>query len=397
MLSSFLEHKYGIEYITATDFWKDALEYSLTNQTVYITRDGYSFVYKMLEKCTMHELFVNAVIKQIFSKLTQSHFENGPSFPEIKEENLTKKLTPTLNLITFILESFYQSEAFKDRIYSLPLLLFKTNDLEHIVWNLARMVHNKDLLLDLDKILMALHFFSLAFVKTEKFTKNDLSFCIKNVFKIINDHFTKGHIENSMKLCCYAHHIWQFLKHRAQPEESESFRLDMQILALQIVPLFMVSIKHCNVTVSVLDMDDLRNNYALKLTKYMSEKTIRTVYNWRTILMEQDVFKCAHLILIYLMKSHKYFSRNTNVMVFQAIMYALKDIINICKTSPAAQELFSKETNYMVTLVDAISTLINNYSITWKDCIESICVMSCSVDLLSSPHWVPRVRNFLSH
>lgn len=189
--------------------------------------------------------------------------------------------------------------------------------------------------------------------------------------------------------------LWQHLRDRAPIfiDNDEDSTFENQLIVLQVLPIVSVSIKHCELDIISLEGDDIREYFLVKVTKLLCEKAIRLAYNWRDIFFDQEeVFKTAHIALTYAIKTTHYFRRNASVIVFQTLMYALQDIASGVKTSHKAQDTFSKQSTYMITLVDGVSTLISNHQITWRDCIETICVMTNAIDLLGCPIWPHRVN-----
>lgn len=66
LLTSFLEHKSGVEWLIATDNWQDVLECCLNGRTIYIVRESKSFMYNLLLKSTeMNEVYGNMVVEKV--------------------------------------------------------------------------------------------------------------------------------------------------------------------------------------------------------------------------------------------------------------------------------------------------------------------------------------------
>lgn len=392
LLDSFLEHKRGVDYITSTNYWLDALTFCLSNQTVYIIKEGHNFIYTLLQKNVENHAFCNALMKEILSTLFDNRLVNATPFPEVKDEIFLKVLTPCLQLINHILQTYFDSANYVNRDYRIPILFLRDNNLEELIWNLQLIVHNSELLIELEKVIVAVKYLNLNLNCNEDvFTIPLLCKTGRSVFEIINQHLSRKDVAGTMKYCYWVHHFWQYITPRCppiDPNDDHPLLLENQLIVLQMMPLFAISIKFCNVSFS-LDNDDFRDNYITKLFKIMRESTIRMVYHWRSVVIDhEDAFENALIALNYLMKSRKYFKRETKAIIFQAFIYALKDI-SIAVRSNA--EVFTKHTTYLLSLVDGLTTFIQDYDFTWRDIVETICVMNCCLDMLCFPGWSTRV------
>lgn len=395
LLSSFLNHVHGIEYIVTTDYWKDALKYCLSNQTVYIIKDGHEFLYELLEKTKENDLFANMLIERILSVLLNNHCQNGKSFPEIREENLRKSITPTLQLISYILESHFKSTNFLNKNHQIPLLFLKSHNLEQIIWQMILMVHNPELLLELEKIMIMIYFLDMSTnCKEDIYPREQLYVAANSIFQIIKTHLSKREIGSVIKLCYWVHYFWQFiLPHCPAPcNEKQPLLFENQILVLQMMPLYCVAQKLCAGNYSEV-FDDFRENFIVKLFKIMCESTIRMGYSWREIIMEEEeILQHAQCAIHYLLKSRMYFKRDTAVLCFQSILYGLKDIsFAVRKYTNNGTDEFHKYSNYVVNLIDAVILFIENYDFTWRETIETICINSFCIDILNYPRWPPKV------
>lgn len=67
-------YRTGVEWIRATNTWIDVLNYALANNsTVYLLKESYCFIYKLLEsKVDFDETFCNVVVKRIMQPLMVS-------------------------------------------------------------------------------------------------------------------------------------------------------------------------------------------------------------------------------------------------------------------------------------------------------------------------------------
>lgn len=402
LLSSFLNHPCGIEYLVTTNYWQDALKYCLSNQTLYIIKEGREFMYKLLDNTVSNIQFSNMLAKEVLSALFKNHLENDTSFPEIKEEQLRIAISPTLELISYILENHFKSPNFANKNHQIPILLLKTNNLADKIWKMVLMIHNPDLLLQLEKIMIMIYFLEMHINCTENlYPREEIREAASSIFQMIRTHLSKREITSIIKLCYWIHYFWQFITpycYRSNNEENPIL-FENQILVVQMMPLFCISNKPCQRKMTELMLDEFRENFVTKLFKIMCETTIRMCYTWRSIILEEDeTLEYAQLAIDCLLKSRMYFKRETAVICFQAILYNLKDIAHFAaKHANNAQIEFNKYSNYVVTIIDAIILFIKDYDFTWRESLETLCIMTCCLDILSYKDWPPKVNITLNN
>jgi hypothetical protein len=396
LLSSFLEHKSGIEWIVACNMWEDVLRFSLTNQTIYITREGYKFMSKILEKTIdQHEEFCHTVVKQIMSPLSENSYKSVTSgdMLEISDEIIYQNLSPTLQLVGDILEYFLESVLFAHNDCRIVLIFLRDFHLDQRICNFMMIAQNKYLIFDLGKIMFIMQFLELyngvisgnlkmAYVKTS----------IRKIMSIFRTNISKGYFENVMKLCYYGQFYWNLMGYKIpcvkMNKDNEPISFANQLLVIQMLPIFALEMKYCHVDSASASTDEFRDQYVQKLFTMMCENTVRIAYCWRDFLTAQpNLFEIATKGLIYMMKSRKYYPRERAAMAFQSFVYALKDVMRSIKSDPAKLNLYAQEVNFFSLLFDAFVVFIEEFQITWRDSVETICVMSISFDFLTVPAW----------
>lgn len=323
---------------------------------------------------------------------------NGSVLPEINDELLQKKLTPSLRLISHILESCLQSESFAKRDYTIPKLFLKDCNLEHNIWNVIMIgSQNTELSSDLNKVMILNYFFTLAIdAELELFQCKEIRKMVEEIFKLLKMLIANGAVTDIYKVCYLLNYYWKLISPRLPKVEYESnnapLLFENQILMFQIVPLFVVSITQCCININRLDEDEFRERFVSKLFKIMCEHTIRVLYSFRTVLTnEKNSFDAAQKAIIYVMKSKKYYDRTRAVIVFQVLMYVIEDVVAYIKKEPRKAEFFAKEVSYFIAHFDAISTLVKEFDITWRESVETICLMNVMMDFINVPNWPPKV------
>ncbi|KAF5269582.1 hypothetical protein FQR65_LT05920 [Abscondita terminalis] len=396
LLLSFLEHKSGINWLIATNNWQDVLGYCLeASSTTYVLREGHNFLYNLLMETSNHNLvFCNMVIEKIMSRFNDLSFINGV----VNDDSLQKKLTPTMRIVSHILVSFLQNKLYS-RGYRIPNIFLKDYNLEQTVWNIILITsHNEEFFMDLNKLMILNYFFALAIdVEIERFQCNRLKKMVAEIYKLIGLNISKGFVVNVCHLCYLLQYYWKLLEGKLPNVDFSSDEVQIlfesQILVFQVLPFPMISYKECSLQMSDVCQDEFRELFVTKIFKSLCEHTVRLCYSYRSLLISEKVnlFDVALQATAYIMKTRKYYHRNTGVIVFQYCIYALYDIILTTKSKPEMTDIFSKYTSYFVALFDVISTFIKEFDITWRESVETICVMSVGMEYLSLTCWEPKM------
>lgn len=85
-----------------------------------------------------------------------------------------------------------------------------------------------------------------------------------------------------------------------------------------------------------------------------------------------------------LVQSEGLLTNERAILVFQALIYCLSEFLPVSPTSTQSLEL--EKQNLLSTLLSGLYSLVKNYQITWKKCIESSTLVNISLALLTKPH-----------
>lgn len=397
LLKSFLEHKAGVQWIMGCDLWMDVLRFTLSSQTVYITKEGYRFMAKILEQTIEHnESFCHNVVKQIMLPLGENTYKTIKTtgeMMEVSDEVVYQNLSPTLLLIADILEYFLESVLFAQNDCRILLIFLRDFHLEQQICNFMMIAQNKYLIFDLGKIMFILQFLEIYIsVLNDNLKMSNVTICIRKIMSVFTTNTSRGNYENVMKLCFCGQFYWNLMGFKVPclkvNKDNEPISFANQLLVIQLLPIFAIAMKYCGGDWEELHIDEFRDQYVQKLFMLMCENTVRIAYGWRDFLVAQpNLFEIATKGLIYVMKSRKYYPRERAAMAFQSFVYALKDVMRVVKEQPGQLAFFSQQVSFFSLLFDAFVVFIEEFQITWRDSVETICVMSISFDFLSVPTW----------
>lgn len=398
LLLSFLDHRSGNQWIINNDNWEDVLRLILSNQTVYITREGQKFMCKLLKEIIdQDEDFCRNVTKKILLPLNDDSYKSIIS-EDVCDENLLIQLNPTLQLIINIMEYLLECVMFPKKVATIFLNDFK---LKESVFNMMRLAHSPEFVFEIGKVFIIVELVRCyLIVATDKYNVQIAEESINIMTTFFKQTITRGHYENVMKLCHYVQHCWNIVGYKIPQTrvslDKEPVVFAGELVAIQILPIFIVVARHYK-NFQIDEGDELRDRYVHKLFQLMSEKTIRMGYLWRDCLLRDgDNFMIGLKALQNLLKSRKYFPRERATLVFQSLIYTLKDLVSIVYERPDKLGIFAKEENFLLLLFDTLIIFIEEFHITWRDSVETICVMGGVVCFLGFPTWPSSVIIFLS-
>lgn len=90
-----------------------------------------------------------------------------------------------------------------------------------------------------------------------------------------------------------------------------------------------------------------------------------------------------------LVQSEGLLTNERAILVFQALIYCLSEFLPLSSASVVTVVLEKK--NLLFSLITGLHSLVKNYRITWKECIESSTLVNISLALLANPLLSARV------
>jgi hypothetical protein len=404
MLSSFLEHKSGIEWMVASNFWENVFHFSLADQDECVVKESTVVMSKLLEKTIdIDKNFCDDVVQRIMSLLSENTYRSirAATDSEVMDDAVASQhLKPVLKLIGDILQYSLEGILFDGKDYRVVLIFLKHLNSEELISDFMVIAPLKSLVFDVGKIMFVVQFLEL---HVQVVTKNVAAATLNATVSKIKDTFvstlSKGSWENFIKLCHFGQFYWKLMETQISVikiRRSSKFQsFSNHFLILMLVPQFCFTIKYC---ISLPDLqeemlrDEFRDVFFLKLFEMMNQETIRLAFTWRdNFFARPDVDKIAKYVATLINNSLRYYSREEAVVAFQGQIYTLKDTIEAIKESPEKLEFFLNQMDYLVLVFETAAILINEFDITWKDSREAIDVMAIAFDFLAVPNWSTQI------
>lgn len=356
ILNACLEHEGGVRWIMTTNFCCNVLAFILTNQTIYITREGYKFVAGLLEKVSKIDLeFCVNFIEIILSPLKEQYQFNreNEQVPIIDNDALFRNLEPTLLLLSGIFEIFLEDITPASDFVIIKMFM-QRYEIEEVIYKYFVISQCKEFALCLSKVLLPIPFFVLSedVLRAREMNSYIGTKFLKKLYKVFTESINKNYTDNILQLCYWSSKyekiafkdlVKQVLVKQDKPEDI----FEHQMLLLQSIPIIGIGyklrgkhqfnsrskllhyLKIIGEQKELLEQDEIRGLFMDKVFKRTTQSTMRTIYNWRKYKLTAPIsFDDATLSLNYLLKSRVFYSRTPAIMAFQVS----NDVLNISST-----------------------------------------------------------------
>lgn len=397
VLTAMLQHSVGIRWLITSRSWSLVLAYCLQNDTIYVVREAQQFMSRFLHIVSTDHNDVQLCTEIITATrvpLTQAiTIENN--VVTVDGSDLQRSVLPCINLM----RSYMDYNIKSPRKSCIPHVIKETK-FRIDMWRLTDMTKDENFFRHIYTVLIYLNFLEYVDGLDDKDNQS------------LNENQFGLHFFNQMKYCLLQknamtilscanqyHHIWTSLADRL-PEsivlEGNLISFENQIISLQITPILFSIATHAKDP----EESELFDAYIMKLFDISTDHTLRVCYGFRDLLIKNrskiSTVSCKSIQGIMAMKN---LHRDRAVFVFQALCYSLKDFAyNIrprdeVPVTPHSSDRLIESQHLVLEILLGLHKLISVYNITWKESIESMCVLRFMMVLLSKPSLTNRVRS----
>ncbi|GAB0095115.1 uncharacterized protein DMENIID0001_104570 [Sergentomyia squamirostris] len=386
LLAAIAKHPDGLQWIKEKRAWLITVDYCHTNRTVYVVREALIFIHSLigkfcysLDRTTCIEIFT-----EICKPLEEIKKLGLNPVQAVDDSEMQKCVTPTLHILGYILyKTIKENECGKISKY-----IIETCELEGCLWRLANVTHDNRFLGKLMRLFVLTNFAQVQVRRSEQGhdDENFNEFGI-NFFNCMNFCISRRCGNNVLMMAELSHLLWKSLNPPPPIEvamENQKIQFEDQFIILQIMPMI-VKIRSRHEKTFCLDM------YIMKILNVSSEHTIRLCYAFRDLMLSVDSetvtdFACRSIQSILGMK--EVLTRDRAVIVFQALVYCLHSVEPNKGEGAADQpniistDLLVKSPNLLSFVLTGLHGLVKEYKITWKECLESTCLINFMLALL---------------
>ncbi|XP_044272397.1 uncharacterized protein LOC123016210 isoform X5 [Tribolium madens] len=399
LLSSFLEHRSGIEWMIVCTFWEDVYQMCLRDASVEIFKQCTAFISKLLEQTFDYdETFCNNIVKRLMLPLSENIYKlvkNANDLTNSIEQIVAKDLKPSLRLIGDILENLFEGILVDNKEFRVVLVFLKHFHQDERISDFVKMAQSDCFVFEFVRISFTIQFLEL-YVNAvcNGISAATITDSIENIKKNFLAGIFKGTFEDVLQLCKFGYLYWNVLI-RKIPNNKEEFLFWDQLFCPFVTPHYCLIIKYCvqpGTLEEEYESDTFRDAYMTKCISVMGLETIRSCYFWRDHLLElPNLFPISVLCLDYIKDVRKYLTRKDSILTFQCIYYNLEDFLWAIEKSPDQLEMFVSNPDYFSGNLELLAVLIEEHDITWKDSYEAINVLSVCFELLMLAHWPTKV------
>ncbi|XP_008197113.1 uncharacterized protein LOC100141760 isoform X6 [Tribolium castaneum] len=390
LLSSFLEHKSGIEWMIVCTFWEDIFKLSLSDKSE-ICDQSIEFVSIILEKAIgRDEIFCNNVVKRIISPLGVNVYKclKNPT------EAAIRALEPSLKLIAGVLEFGFVRVLTREKDFRIAFLFLDNLRLEELIDDLVLLSQAYCRSIYLVKIMFVVQFLELHL----KVLTSSVSFeFAKSSISTIRYNFTQYFCKTRcyrdvIELCSFGYSYWSLVNTKIGFDNAKKnqFSFSDHDLCLLLLPHASLLLKNF-LTIAEWEnrnfSDDCRDLNLYYFVRSMDPSFLRIGYTWRSALATSpDLVQTCTLTLVRLRKILHMFSKVSAMVVFKMFIYVLKDLVSTVEEMPQKLETLRCET-YFTEMFAFLSDLIEKFEITWKDNFEAVSVIAVAFDFLMLYSW----------
>ncbi|XP_063917681.1 uncharacterized protein LOC135133272 isoform X2 [Zophobas morio] len=402
LLSAFLEHEAGVEWMVACNFWEDVLELCVTGSGG-IVKESVSCVGKLLEKAVGHdESFCDGVIKKIMLPLGENIYRCVKASSDVSDDAATELLRTSLKVIGDVLEFLLRGVCLEGKDFEVLFLFLKNFHLEERICDFMIVAQNKRLLFDLSKIMFVMQFLELyGNVITNSITMTKVKASVDKIRNNFTTNMFKGSFSEQLQFCPFGFLFWKLMEAKfpickIYKSTKGTFHFTTQLFGFFVMPICTFFVKKYLLKKTVFEEeisnDDFRNDYDMKIQSIVSFDLIRAFYFWNNrnrsdpnlqAFCEQAISTSKNCII--------YFSREEGITYFQTLVYHLVDIVRTTKDSTEKIDILVKDFLYCPQIFELVGMLIEKFQISLKDCIETTYVISVCFDFLALTEWSSKV------
>lgn len=445
---------FGLSYIRLhPEAWRYPIKLCTSDHTIYVIREAHDLIFELLYNYSVKakdEQLVLEILEEIIQPIQKNTFneseaigncnENMDIYPaevnlkdkcnanntvtnnhktimiNVDDNGTQSKVSPTLDLLSYIFE---QSLTVTNGTTNISSLCHEKYKLEILIWKLVEMTQNHIFVGKILKTLTTLNFARLiceqmdqTIIKPEKFNHFGLNF-----FNTMKFCVNRNELLNFLQLAQLNHILWKKIASHVPKKikiDDEYVSFENQLITFHLLPVLFTL--HCKKFYE----SEIFDHYLMKLFEINSQHTLRICYAFRDTLMDStscdkktvDLTKFADLAyksINGILSMEKILDREQAILVFQAMMYALKTFIDQTmmkiesdSTTLPNQSMSSNNSDFVVlvpnvlySMLIGLRSLIERYNITWKESLETICLVNMVGCILKNSNLTEKVRIML--
>lgn len=371
MLCSLFEHASGLRWCLETNFWTQIYDLVIECQShsKCLAYKAHNMLSKLLQKTSrIAPKICNHITRQVVQMLMNVAIKHLPNTKKVPVEHLDPaqytNLAASVVCLLETLERLLASPVTDTLKYFIKLQVREACD------TLAILSDDSDFSLLLIRIMILLSFYEMTDLFDGIKVVNHDPLALSGFVRIMERELRKEHFQTMFEGYYYSQKYWKNVS-RKMPKyfvKEVSIDIEDELMSLQMEPMIIIAEKLLGM--SRVREEELRNCYLADLLNMCSVNGLHLGYEIRkhlpreTLQIELDALKC-------LIKSKPLYSRKNLAIVFQGLIYSLKDFIQYTKQYPS-QGQFDEDQLLAETLLEAILVYLENFDLSWRESIGSI-------------------------
>lgn len=394
---SLVDHHTGLYWLLETGMWKEILSTNNDFKTVFVTRQKYKFISKLVWR--INDLEDEANLKLVLNyimKPLETDFVLIDSITLDEDEDSCKEFEPMLQMLNSILSD--GSRVTKTTLF-MNLILNDYKVVSHLLVVCDRF-RQESLASVLNKVVFRL---VLAKIFYQKPLTDGAVYSVEDFLELRVIYFNTVQFlimrRNAMAILDYCHScnvIWNTVWHDKKPEmcKPDGKKVDLQnkMLFLCLVPpLAFIGRKR-----PINALEDKVQDYIMKLINASCEHTAKAAMGLRELTLELDTESIVLQSVKRLSSLNNSMNNEQANLIFQGLFYILKqfDPTEVCGDStPESMFQEDQENLFVFTYVlEAVLLLVKNYDINWQESLEVICLYNVVYNILKKSNLSTKVR-----
>ncbi|XP_008197120.1 uncharacterized protein LOC100141760 isoform X12 [Tribolium castaneum] len=385
LLSSFLEHKPGLEFIIKNDFCEEILRMCLSDESTKVREESTKLVSIVLEKTLDRDDFFCEIVKRVLSPLKVNIYDC------LKDSN-GEVLEPSLKLLAGILEHILVRVVNDGNNIRIALRFLECLRLEELIDDLTLLSQAFYRSISLVKVTFMIQFLELYLrVRNKSVTCDVIKSSVYTMIENFAACCSKGNFGDIMELASFGYPYWSLVESKIGISNNQNYySFPDHVLCLLLVPCASLLLKNFMSfeqweTTNVAD--DFRDVTFYNFFKSLDPNLLRIGYTWRnSLVFDPNLTKICIESVIRTKKLKSLFTKTSAIIVFQLHVYIFQDIVSTIKANPEKLESLRHET-YFVEVLALVADLTEQFHITWRDDSEVLSLVSLAFDFLNLHRW----------
>ncbi|XP_055371599.1 uncharacterized protein LOC129605721 [Condylostylus longicornis] len=399
-LSAISKYSIGISRMKFNNAWEVLIHFCKSKETIYVKRQATALLFEIFVKLSTKikdEEICVAIIAEIMKPINENIYTDQTLSVCVDDNELQGKVSAAFDLLLYFLQNSLEIQTnFYIASYFEPPF-----EIDKMIWKYIDTFHDQYFVGKLLKILTALNYTRLLLHKSKKgkISEEDFTQFGVNFYNYMKFCIMRRSCDNVLLLAEYNKVLWTKLNSEVPDEiviENEKINFGTQLATIQLMPILIFLKPNYEEYCS-----EIVDDYVTKIFNITNEFTQRIAYSIRDLLLDcpENAVHVACKAISGILSMKNSLNQAQAVLIFQAMTYALKSFLPVKKEHEANGSakkanlniIFRENSNIMYSLVVGLHSIVEHFKITWKDSIETTCILTIVLGLLDNPDLTSRV------